>query len=60
MNDELLTWAKVRDLDREALLIQRLRETRTASTRKDNDGGDPPSMTPRTPLELLRNLRLTL
>ncbi len=60
MNDELLTWAKVRDLDREALQIQRLRETRIASTRKDHDGGDPPSMTPRTPLSLLRNLRLTL
>jgi hypothetical protein len=60
MNDELLTRAKVHDLDREALRLQRLREARPDSTRKDHDGTDPPSMTPRTPLALLKELRLTL
>ncbi len=60
MNDELLTRAKVRDLDREALRLQRLREARHAATRRDHDGADPPSMTPRTPIELLKELRLTL
>ncbi|MCH8813955.1 MAG: hypothetical protein IH957_02480 [Chloroflexi bacterium] len=57
MNDELLTRAKVRDLDREALRIQRLREARNASTHKDHDGANPPSMTPRTPLSLLKEPR---
>jgi hypothetical protein len=60
MNDELLTKAKVRDLDREAKRIQRQRDARTASTREDQGGTTPPSMTPRTPLSLLRDLRLTL
>ena len=60
MNDELLVREKVRDLDREALRLQRLRETRPASTRNDPDGANPPSMTPRTPITLLKELRLTL
>lgn len=60
MNDELLVRARVRDLDREALRLQRLRESRPASTRKGHDGTNPPSMTPRTPLSLLKELRLTL
>ena len=60
MNDALLTWAKVRDMDREARRLQRLRDARPAATRKDHDGTDPPSMTPRTPLALLKDLRLTL
>ncbi len=59
MNDELVTRANVRELDREAAGLQRLREARLVSTRKNHEGpGEPPSMTPRTPLSLLRNLRL--
>ena len=60
MSNELLVRAKVNDLDREALRLQRLREARPASTREDHDGANPPSMTPRTQLALLKDLRLTL
>ncbi len=61
MNYELVTRAKVRELDREAARLQRLREARPASTRKDHQDRKPPSsMTPRTPLSLLRELRLIL
>lgn len=61
MNYELVTRAKVRELDREAARLQRLREAKAASARKDHEGpGEPPSMTPRTPLSLLKDLRLIL
>ena len=61
MNYELVTRAKVRELDREAARLQRLREARAVATRKDHEGpGEPPSMTPRTPLSLLKDLRLIL
>ncbi len=61
MNNELVTRAKIRELDREAARALRLREARAVSPRKDHEGpGQPPSMTPRTPLSLLKDLRLIL
>ena len=57
MNDELVTRAKVRELDREAARVLRVREARPASRRKDHEDTKPPSSeTPRTPLSVSKEL----
>lgn len=58
MNDELVTRAKVRELDREAARLQRLHEARLVSARTNHEDAEPPSSTtPSTTLSLLKELR---